>query len=102
METAIRSGLKLQGNFELDCWRRFFLLGEEKLSDIPIGDIGMIFSTRRKRYELRRKVWTEKCHNLITDEGLSRILSVYFAGGTQTATWYCGLVETDTTPDAAI
>ncbi len=68
----IQSGLKLQGNFIAECYR------DGKL------------------------IWVDKTHNSITNEGLDRIVNVMFAGTTQTATWYCGLVETDTAPAAAM
>lgn len=41
------------------------------------------------------------CHNIITNEGLNRILDVMLHGTTQTATWYCGLFESNTTVDGA-
>jgi hypothetical protein len=41
-----------------------------------------------------------ECHNIITDEGLNRILNVVLHGTTQTSPWYCELFESDTTPDA--
>ncbi len=63
---------KLGGVFELECYRDGKLL------------------------------WTEKAPNIITNEGLNRILDVLLHGTTQTATWYCGLVESDTTADAGM
>ncbi len=72
METKVGSGLKTRGLFDVRCYR------DGKL------------------------IWEERPHNLITEEGLRRILNVMFNGGTQTATWYCGLVETDTTPTTAM
>ena len=44
--------------------------------------------------------WKERAENIITDEGLNRRLDVMLHGTTQIATWYCGLVESDTTPAA--
>ena len=40
-----------------------------------------------------------ECHNIITDEGLDRILNVMLHATTQTATWYCELFEDNFTPD---
>ncbi len=53
-------------------------------------------------YRKGKLIWTDVTHNLVTTEGLNRILNVFFAGTTQTATWYCCLVETDTAPAAAM
>lgn len=39
------------------------------------------------------------CHNIVTDEGLNRLLNVMFNGATQIGTWYCELFENDFTPD---
>lgn len=47
-------------------------------------------------------LWRERAENLITNEGLDRFLNVMLHGTTQTATWYCGLVETDTAPAAGM
>lgn len=62
----VKSGTRLKGIFELECYRAGKL------------------------------IWVEKCQNIITDEGLNRILDVMLHATTQTTTWYCGLVETDT------
>ncbi|MCK9569862.1 hypothetical protein M0R72_13040 [Candidatus Pacearchaeota archaeon] len=40
-------------------------------------------------------------HNIITDEGLDRILNVMLHGTTQTSPWYCGLFESDTAVDGS-
>jgi len=53
-------------------------------------------------YRKGKLIWREESENLCTDEGLNRMLDVMFHGTTQTATWYCGLVESDTTPTAAM
>jgi hypothetical protein len=42
-----------------------------------------------------------ECHNIITDEGLNRILDVMLHGTTQTSPWYCELFESNTTPDGS-
>lgn len=41
-------------------------------------------------------------HNLITNEGLDRILNVLLHGTTQTSPWYCAMVNTNTAPAAAM
>jgi hypothetical protein len=69
---GLRSNLKIGGRFQVECYRKGKL------------------------------VWKEDVHNIWTDEGLNRILDVFFHGTTQTATWYCGLVETDTAPAAGM
>lgn len=69
---AIKSGIKIGGEFIAECYR------DGKL------------------------IWTDKAYNIVTTEGLDRILNAMFHTTTQTATWYCGLVETDTTPAAAM
>lgn len=70
--TESRVSAKISGVFEWECWR------DGKL------------------------IWKDKSHNIVTNEGLDRILDVYFAGETQTATWYVGLVETDTSEAAGM
>ncbi len=84
----IREGARLNGIFEAECYRWH-----------EPGDKNKRFRDAQGRFE-RRLMWTEKVHNIINTEGLNRILNVFFAGTTQTATWYCTLVETDTAPDA--
>jgi len=39
------------------------------------------------------------CHNIVTDEGLNRLLDVMFHGTTQIGTWYVELFENDFTAD---
>lgn len=70
---CMRSGARLGGHFLVEAFR-------------PDGSLA----------------WREDVDNIITDEGLNRILDVMLHGTTQTATWYCGLVETDTTPAAGM
>lgn len=40
--------------------------------------------------------------NLVVNEGLNSVLSVYFNGGTQITTWYCGIFEGNYTPVATV
>ncbi len=41
-----------------------------------------------------------ECHNIITDEGLNRILNEIFNAATQITTWYCSIFESNSTPAA--
>jgi hypothetical protein len=70
---SMRSGAKLGGVFEIDCYR-------------PDGSLA----------------WHERAENIMTDEGLNRNLNVFWHGTTQTSPWYMGLVETDTVPAAGM
>lgn len=45
-----------------------------------------------------RRKWTERNHNLVTNEGLDALLDIMFHGSTQITTWYIGLFEDDYTP----
>lgn len=36
--------------------------------------------------------WVEEAHNLVVNQGLQNMNTVYFNSGTQTTTWYIGLV----------
>jgi len=53
-------------------------------------------------YRDGKLIWVEKIYNIMTNEGLDRILNVILHGTTQTATWYCGLIETDTAEAAGM
>ena len=66
----VKGGLKLGGFYTLECWRKGKL------------------------------VWTEKTHNIVTNEGLNSVLNVYLHAATQITTWYLLLFETNTTPSA--
>lgn len=88
MENAVKSGLKLSGLFTAECYRWH-------------DENGKRFRDALGRFE-RRLMWTEVFENIVTTEGLNRILDVMFHGTTQTTTWYCGLVETNTTPAAGM
>jgi hypothetical protein len=88
MENATKSGVTLRGEFIAECFRWF-----DKDGKRCEGALG--------RFE-RRLMWTEKFCNIVTTEGLNRILDVMFHGTTQTASWYCGLIETDTAPAAGM
>lgn len=66
----MKSGVRFRGVFDAECYRKGKL------------------------------VWREKASNIITNEGLDRILDVIFHATTQTTTWYCCLIESNTTPAA--
>jgi len=68
----LKDKASFRGEFILECYRRGMLL------------------------------WVESTHNLLTDEGLNRLLNVMLHTTTQTATWYCCIVETDTAPAAGM
>ncbi len=69
MNARPRDGIKLTGKFYLEHFRDGKLIGKTK------------------------------GHNIVTDEGLQRILDVFFGGAgannTQTATWYVGIYNDD-------
>jgi hypothetical protein len=78
MEEKKQDGVKFRGRFEVECLRWVVENGKR----------------------VRKLVWREDVHNILTDEGLNRILDVVLHATTQNTTWYCCLVETDTTPAA--
>jgi hypothetical protein len=53
------------------------------------------FECRSKDGKLK---WEDEIHNVVTDEGFTKLLDVMFHGGTQITTWYILLYETNTTP----
>ena len=63
------SGLRFRGSFELECF--------DKGGNLK---------------------WREETSNLITNQGLNHALNVELDAATQITTWYCCLVETNTTP----
>ena len=73
MQEVIKSGARLKGVFKAECYDKH---GKLK--------------------------WVDEAQNILTDEGLNRILNVLLHGTIQTATWYCTLVETDTIPAAGM
>lgn len=46
--------------------------------------------------------WWDKSSNIITNEGLDAILNIMLHASTQITTWYCCLIETNTTPVAGM
>jgi len=67
-----KSGAKFRGEFVTECYR------DGKL------------------------IWLDKTHNIITNQGLDHILNTELHAGTAITTWYCTLVETNTTPAATM
>jgi hypothetical protein len=72
MEQETRSGAKFRGKFLTECYR------DGKL------------------------IWVDETQNIITNEGLNAILNIMLHATTQITTWYCTLVESDTTPAAGM
>jgi hypothetical protein len=85
-----RDGLKLRGELITECYRWH-----------EPGDKTKRFRNAKGQFE-RRLIWRDVTHNIWTNEGIDRILNTFYHGATQIATWYCGLVETDTAPAAAM
>lgn len=73
LASAIADGAKIGGIFEVEAWK-------------PDGTLA----------------WREKCHNVVTNEGLNHILNVVLNAATPITTWYCSLVESNTTPIATL
>ena len=44
--------------------------------------------------------WRENFKNLAVNEGLNNLLGVYFGAGTQSLSWYIGLIGTNSIPSA--
>ena len=70
---ATKSKVKLGGVFELEC--------------------------RDKHGKLK---WIEKAPNIVTNQGLNAILDIMLHASTQITTWYCAIVETNTSPAAGL
>ncbi len=68
----LKVGATLRGEFKLECYRKGKLL------------------------------WVEKFSNLITNQGLDAWLNIMLHATTQITTWYCAIVESDTTATAAM
>jgi hypothetical protein len=52
--------------------------------------------------EEMKLIGRSECHNIVTDEGLNKILDVMLHATTQISTWYCVISETNTTPAAGM
>jgi len=70
MET--KSGARLGGVFDVECYRDGSL------------------------------IWTDRAENIITNEGLDALLNIMLHAATQITTWYCCLIESDTSAAAGM
>ncbi len=95
-ELKVRQGAKIQGIFSGEIWRPY----DQNLAKSIKAKFG--FDSPEYHAIPRYLADTFEGHNLVTTEGLNRLQDVMFHGTTQTATWYCTLVETDTAPAAAM
>jgi hypothetical protein len=73
MDKNIQEGLRIGGVYTLECYS-------------PSGELK----------------WAEEVHNVCTDEGIDHMLDSTFHAATQITTWYCGIVESDTTAAAGM
>ncbi len=86
----IKSGARLRGQWIAECYRA------------RDPSTGKRFRDKRGRFLPRQLIWRDVAHNIVTNEGLDRILDVMFHAATAITTWYCGLVETDTSEAAGM
>jgi hypothetical protein len=87
---------KLGGIFKTECRRPF---------DADLArEIRLKYGVNSPEYKAlpRFKAWEDLSHNLVTNEGLNKLLDVMLHGTTQIATWYCVISETNTTPAAGM
>lgn len=91
-----KDGARLRGIFSGEILRPY----DQELAKSIKAKFG--FDSPEYRAIPRYLVDTFEGHNLITTEGLNRLQDVMFHQVTQTATWYCCLVESDTAPAAAM
>jgi hypothetical protein len=91
-----RSGINLIGRFRTECLRPY--------DPVLARRIREKFGSDSPEYRAipRYLAWEEENHNIVTNEGLDAILDIMFHGSTQITTWYCALVETDTSPAAGM
>ena len=68
MET-LRSGIKIGGVFEIECYDKLFNLK-----------------------------WRERTHNVVSNEAQNKILDIVFHGGVAPTSWFCALVEGSISP----
>jgi hypothetical protein len=87
---------KLGGIFKMECWRPFD-------ADLT-SEIRLKYGIDSPEYKAlpRFKVWEDQAHNLVTNEGLNKLLDVMLHGATQITPWYCVISETNTTPAAGM
>ena len=94
METALKTGGKFGGRFQVECLRPY--------DQAEASRIKREYGSQSPEYKAlpRYPVWTEDVHNLVTNQGLDSILNVYLDAATQITTWYCVIFESNSTPDA--
>lgn len=68
-----REGIKLSGQFKVECYD-----------------------------EQGNLKWVDLTHNIVTGEGINRILNTMFKGTTVISTWYASLVDSNTTATATM
>jgi hypothetical protein len=83
-----KEGFRIGGFFTMECWNAWNEDGSRHRNE--------------KGQFARRLKWVSKFHNIITNEGLDHILNVILHGTTAIGTWYCALVETNTSPAAGL
>jgi hypothetical protein len=90
----MQAKIKIRDHAEAQC-----VLGNKNTDGFKVGGILEAWCIRDGK-----EIWREKVHNIVTTEGLNAILNGCFhtAGFTVPATWFIGLVETDTAPDAGM
>ena len=71
------------------------VLGNKTTDGIKLGGVFDVWCLRDGK-----EIWREHVHNIVTTEGQNFILNACFhtAGATVPATWFVGLVNTDTAP----
>ena len=91
MERGIKAGLLTGGVFTM----RHFVPDDRELAHF----YRMWYGVDSPQYKSikRHLVATVQSHNLITTEGVQRIMDVMFNGTTQIATWYVAIFNTNTT-----
>jgi hypothetical protein len=87
---------KIGGIFQTECWRPF--------DTTSAREIRLKFGVNSLEYKAlpRFRVWEDRAHNIVTNEGLDAILNIILHGSTQITTWYCVMSETNTTPAAGM
>lgn len=92
----LRDKIKPGGRFITECWRPY----DQQLA----RSIREKYGAASPEYKAipRYQAWKDESHNIVTNEGLDALLDIMFHADTQITTWYCVLVETDTSPAAGM
>jgi len=92
------SGVRIGGVFGVEHLRS---AKQDGITPGIVQHYGMVrqYSRRRHRMEWFDLIGLTEGHNIWTDEGLNRLLDVFFHATTQTSTWYCAIFENDFTMD---